>query len=306
MNVHPPPTETEFVFNGFRYACQLWNQSCDQSRESSELLPALALHGWLDNSGSFDVLAPLLADVQMLAPDLAGHGYSDHRQGLSDYPIWSETTALFAIADAMGWQRFALIGHSRGAMMATLLAATFPERISHLILLDALAPLSFSADSAPERMVKSIEELHYRINRPPYYYPDYDAAIEARCQSTIVKVTRKSAEILATRGLLKHEKGYHWHVDGKLWATTNVALTAEQVQAFIQRITANTLVLLGKQGMRATFAAGSANELMFRNFIEWLNPRVQEFDDGHYLHMETSARSVAQAIQRFLANDYET
>ena len=40
--------------------------------------PILALHGWLDNAASFVRLAPLLADADVVAIDLPGHGYSDH------------------------------------------------------------------------------------------------------------------------------------------------------------------------------------------------------------------------------------
>src|SRR5688500_18494360 len=41
--------------------------------------PLLALHGWLDNAGSFDALAPLLAARwQVIALDFAGHGRSSH------------------------------------------------------------------------------------------------------------------------------------------------------------------------------------------------------------------------------------
>ena len=122
--------EKTFTLNGFTYAAQYWGDGAG--------MPIIALHGWLDNSASFSVLAPQLEGVQLLALDLAGHGYSDHRAGLLDYGIWSEVPDIFAIADQMGWQRFALMGHSRGAMLAFLAAGALPERISHLILIDAL------------------------------------------------------------------------------------------------------------------------------------------------------------------------
>ncbi|EXJ09220.1 alpha/beta fold hydrolase [Nitrincola nitratireducens] len=41
--------------------------------------PVLALHGWLDNAASFRALARHLPQVNLIAVDLAGHGFSEHR-----------------------------------------------------------------------------------------------------------------------------------------------------------------------------------------------------------------------------------
>lgn len=284
--------EREFIFNGFRYVAQCWGEEGG--------LPVLAVHGWLDNSASFTVLASQLAGVHFVALDLAGHGYSDHRIGLSDYPIWSEIAEIYAVADAMGWDQFAFIGHSRGAMMSILAAAVFPERISHLILLDALTPPAVSANEAPVRMVKSIHELHRRLKRQRSCYPTYDAAIKARCQSEFGKVSEASAQLLASRGLTQLPEGYNWHADGKLWAPSNLALTAEQIESFIANVKAKTLVLLGKHGLQARRIVGVSFETLLHKTVTALSAEVQEFDDGHYLHMEAAAVSVAAAIQAFL------
>ena len=284
--------ERTFIFNGFQYVGQYWGEAGG--------LPILALHGWLDNSASFDVLARLLDNVELLALDLAGHGKSDHRLGLSDYPIWSETPELFAIADAMGWQQFALMGHSRGAMMSLIAAAAFPERISHLILIDALTPLPVEAAQSVERMVDSIHELRYRSQSSPSCFSSYDAAIQARCHSEFGKITPVTASILASRGLTQSDKGYQWHADGKLWAPSNTGLSTEQIETFIDNISAKVLILLGKKGFKCKITSGSPFESLLSKLIERLHADVQEYDDGHYLHMESAAEQVAITIQNFL------
>ena len=45
----------------------------------------LALHGWLDNANSFQPMAPLLGQLDLVALDLPGHGHSDHRHSTARY-----------------------------------------------------------------------------------------------------------------------------------------------------------------------------------------------------------------------------
>jgi pimeloyl-ACP methyl ester carboxylesterase len=59
--------------SGLRVAYQVWGQG--------NPVKVLCLHGWLDNSNSFYVLAPFLAHkgrFEVVAVDHIGHGLSDH------------------------------------------------------------------------------------------------------------------------------------------------------------------------------------------------------------------------------------
>lgn len=105
-------------------------------------LPVLALHGWLDNAASFDQLAPCLPQLQLVAIDLAGHGHSEHRPSGVKYHYVDYIDDVMAVADALGWERFALLGHSLGAGIACVVAGSFPERITHLMLLEGIGPMS--------------------------------------------------------------------------------------------------------------------------------------------------------------------
>lgn len=126
-------------------------------------LPVFALHGWLDNCASFDLIAPHLNNVDLIALDLAGHGKTDHRRHAGAYNIWLDIQEIIAIANQLGWEKFALIGHSRGAMISTMIAGTFPERVSHLALIEAFVPqhdwviaASYSCRSCVSRTGKTI------------------------------------------------------------------------------------------------------------------------------------------------------
>jgi pimeloyl-ACP methyl ester carboxylesterase len=291
----PQPKEKQFMLNGFRYAAQLWGEN--------KSIPAIALHGWLDNSASFDVLAPQLHDVQCLAIDLAGHGWSEHKKGVSDYPIWCEISAIYEIADQMGWDKFALIGHSRGAMISLLAAGVFPERISHLIMLDSIMPPVVSSEQAPERFRQSIKEIQQQLSRPLSLYKSFDQAINARCNSRYSPIKSISAKILATRGLREIDDKYHWHADGKLWAPSNVGLSYDMVSAFAQKAAdyaVPSLLLLGKKGLIKIAEPESEFAQQCQQLATCLSAQVEEFDDGHFLHMEQAVCHVAKAINDFL------
>ncbi len=96
--------------------------------------PVLLLHGWPDDPGTWDAIAPALHGVgyRTFAPWLRGFGPTCF---LSDRTPRSGEIAAMAqdaldLADALGLARFAVVGHDWGARIAYLLAATQPQRIT--------------------------------------------------------------------------------------------------------------------------------------------------------------------------------
>lgn len=100
--------------------------------------PWIVLHGWMDNSASWDKLIPYfpLDKYRMICVDWPGHGFSSH------YPI----DFMYANADTVLWiyrvaehfrlSKFSLLSHSWGTQCALLFSATFPERINVIIGID--------------------------------------------------------------------------------------------------------------------------------------------------------------------------
>ena len=87
----------------------------------------LALHGWLDNAASFIPLAQHLHGIDLVAIDQPGHGRSAHLPPGTDYSFVGALNAVLDVADALGWDRFALLGHSMGAGIGSILAASLPR-----------------------------------------------------------------------------------------------------------------------------------------------------------------------------------
>ena len=224
----------------------------------------LASHGWLDNAGSFSLLAPRLPDCEIVALDLAGHGFSDSRSPDSSYNIWQDVGDLLDVADELGWQRCTLLGHSRGAAVSMLFAATFPERVDKLILLEGGLPLTGEPDEAPAGLAKRCARRVRCAARAGRVFSQRAAAIAERAAG-FSKVTPAAAEVLARRSLREVPGGFQWHADQRLKAQSELRLTAEHVRAFARRVTAPVLLLFAEQEPVRRSAALSGDAELFSN-----------------------------------------
>jgi Predicted hydrolases or acyltransferases (alpha/beta hydrolase superfamily) len=278
-------TDITFSVNGDVISARRWGQEGG--------IPVIALHGWLDNCASFSFLAPLLKGLDLVTLDLAGHGLSFHRRHLGAYNIWQDIAEILCVAEKLGWKKFSLLGHSRGAMIATLMTATFPEKIAKTVLIEALVPVPIEASEAPAQLASSIVNLMVVNNRPRRYYPSFSAAVDSRSNG-IVPMSSDNALALAVRGVRQDKNGYFWGNDYKVMAPSEVKFTVEQVYAFLSCISAPIQLIIGTRGMVKSFAGFEACVAR----VDSLN--VIEIPGDHYLHMAENAEAVANVMNDFL------
>ncbi len=100
--------------------------------------PLLLVHGFTGAKEDFSPwLEPLAAaGWHAVAPDLRGHGASSQPAAESDYSFQLMAADLLGLADALGWDRYVLLGHSMGGMVAQIVACAAPGRLDGLILMD--------------------------------------------------------------------------------------------------------------------------------------------------------------------------
>mgnify|MGYP000851919238 FL=1 len=189
----------------------------------------LAMHGWLDNAASFLPMAPHLSGHDLVALDLPGHGRSFHYPADAEYSLFSTLLDLLAAADALGWDRFAVLGHSMGAAIASLLAAAAPERIERLHLIEALGPLSGGEDTTGERLRDAVAKRRALEGKRKRVFHDPEIAVEARRMTNVTEIDEASARLLVGRGLRTVEGGLEWSSDVRLTLPTAVRLTEAQV-----------------------------------------------------------------------------
>lgn len=100
--------------------------------------PLLLVHGFTGCKEDFaDEVEPLAElGYHVVAPDLRGHGDSDAPADESAYGLETFAGDMFALAEALGWDRFDLLGHSMGGMIAQVMVLDRPQRIERLVLMD--------------------------------------------------------------------------------------------------------------------------------------------------------------------------
>ncbi|MFE2040303.1 alpha/beta hydrolase [Streptomyces sp. NPDC059477] len=107
--------------------------------------PALVLlHGFPETHLMWRHVAPALAGHHtVICPDLRGYGASSKPDAVTEDTYAKRTMAadVVGLADALGFDRFALVGHDRGAHVAFRAGLDHPDRISHLGILDIVPTL---------------------------------------------------------------------------------------------------------------------------------------------------------------------
>ncbi len=252
----------------------------------------LALHGWLDNAASFDLLAPLLPELRLVAIDLPGHGRSSHRAPGVAYHFVDYVSDVIAAADGLGWDHFSFIAHSLGAGVASFVSAVQPERIEQLVMIDGLGPYSGEAAKAPEVLAKSIQRMSRLASKRAPVYPELDSMIEARVR--VGDLGHAAARRLVERNSRACDGGISWTTDPRLTVTSPLYLTEEQVLANLRAIRAPSLLINADRGTIAR-RAGIA-----QRYAAVSDLRVTTLPGGHHLHMETP-EPVAAAIRAFLS-----
>ncbi len=102
--------------------------------------PLLLLHGNPLTLVSWHKIAPSLArDLTVVAMDLRGYGDSSKPPGGDDHSAYTFRAMAqdgVEVMEALGFPRFGVAGHDRGARVAFRMALDYPERVERMAALD--------------------------------------------------------------------------------------------------------------------------------------------------------------------------
>ncbi|MBM3113367.1 alpha/beta hydrolase [Pseudomonas sp. P66] len=266
--------------NGSHFALRTWGKEGNH--------PVLALHGWLDNAASFERIAPWLRDCFVVAPDMAGHGRSDHRRADSGYYLWEHADDMNALIECLGWKRFSVLGHSMGSGVASILAA-MNRAITSVVFIEGMgAPFALDDGSTVEHLRKSQRLLRLALRTRMHgfsgpeeaQFSSLEMAIKERQNSVSGNLSSEGARLLAQRDLLNLGHGFRWRHDPRLVLPELMQLTEGQACEFLQQISCPLHLLLGRQGL---FADAKFDK---RKHALPAHTQVHWHEGGHHFHLD--------------------
>ena len=273
-------------------------------REGGE--PILLLHGFPESHRTWRNQIEDLARVfQVVAPDQRGFAGSDRPEGLEHYETDRIVQDALALVDALGFDRFTLVGHDWGGAVAWTAALQHPIRVQRLVIVNAPHPLVFQKSLIDDEAQRAASQY---INF--FRTPGAEAAIAGMGLETFLdKVMLAHAD--ATKLPAEERQHYldDWKQPGALTAMLNwyrasklvVPLPGEEAKAPLW-----THAPFPKLSMPALVAWGLKDSALLPVQLEGLHDLVADLrlvtspSAGHFITWEEPG-TVTAAIRDFIA-----
>jgi len=137
--------------------------------------PVILIHGFPESHRTWREIAARLDDrFRLVMPDLRGFGDSDRPQEVQAYATDTLIADIFALADVLGIDRFALVGHDWGGAIAWAAALRGNTRIERLAIVNSPHPLIFQKSLIEDEPQRAASQYMRAFRNP-----GMEAGIEA-------------------------------------------------------------------------------------------------------------------------------
>ena len=141
----------------------------------AEAPPVILLHGFPESHRTWRGLAPLLADsFRLVMPDQRGFAGSDRPQDVEAYKTDLLVDDIFALAEALGIRRFALVGHDWGGAISWPAALRGDPRLTRLAVINAPHPVIFQ-----KSLIEDSDQRAASQYITAFRAPGFEQAVEA-------------------------------------------------------------------------------------------------------------------------------
>lgn len=200
--------------------------------------PFLMVHGFTGAKEDFsDHVARFAEHARVVTFDHRGHGESDDPSEPAAYSLDRLASDTLAVADALGLERFRLLGHSMGGMVARRLVLAHPDRVEALVLMD-------TSPGPPDGVDPELVDAAARVA-----LTDGMTALRALIDEADVLGSEADQRVQATRPGYVEFNARKWaQVSPVAYATLAREIVAQppQLDAMVQ-IACPTLVIVGAQ-----------------------------------------------------------
>ena len=297
--------DKELILRGRKLAYQVWKQNT----EEADKRPIIFLHGWLDNAASFSPLVNQLLSGNALsqnsfyALDFAGQGKSTWRSSEDEYTLQTDCADLLSFFNSLNIHSAIIIGHSRGAMVAWLFAALYPERTERCVFIDGMLPPPVGSDAYLKSLRESImlraQSDHQNFHSKASRFKDVEDAIRARMRSQF-PVDYACAKYLAERGLLKEDDKVYWSYDPRLKSAHPYRFYRDQIMTINACFQTEALLIWATKGVLAEQSHGVVLDSKLSSICNELNIRTAKVAGSHHCHTGLSVQATAKAVIDFL------
>ena len=124
------------------------------------------LHDWIGDTSTWDFARPFLdrEAFTWVFADLRGYGRSKDLTG--SFTAEEAAADVIALADALGWSRFSIVGHSMSTLVALHLGQQRPDRVERVVVLTPPPPTGLGYDDATfealQRVARGDDEVRTR------------------------------------------------------------------------------------------------------------------------------------------------
>lgn len=166
-----PESTTDRLFPGFEYrSVEVGDRVRVAAVTGGAGPPLLLLHGHPQTHCIWHRVAPVLAERHtVVASDLRGYGDSSKPDGVPDHANYAKRVMAqdqLALMRRLGFERFDVVAHDRGARVAHRLAMDHPEAVRRLVLLD-IAPTLAMYEQTTEAFARAYWHWFFLIQPAP-------------------------------------------------------------------------------------------------------------------------------------------
>lgn len=138
--------------------------------------PVILLHGFPESHRTWREVAPRLQKhLYLVMPDQRGFAGSDRPREVEAYKTDALIDDMFALADALGLEHFALVGHDWGGAIAWPAAMRHDPRLTRLAIVNAPHPVIFQKSLIEDEAQRAASQY---VNA--FRTPGFEKMVEAR------------------------------------------------------------------------------------------------------------------------------